>query len=158
MYDLEEVKKDLSDWIIDTLSADNPAFSGMPACPFAKKALLGGRIEVQLAYPETDFNDAKELIASGKDVVAYVYDPTIITPKELTDMAMVYNKQYPDLVFLEDHPDEVEKVQDFICNQGKYACVFAAPRNGVLQAREYLKTTKYYDNWDEDYKQEVWSR
>ena len=158
MNDLDVVKKDLADWIVDTLSIEHQAFSGMPPCPFAKKALLAGHIAVRLADDETDFEEAEELIANGKDVVAYIYDATIILPEELTGLALAYNKKYPDLVFLEDHPDEVEKVQDFICNQGKYACIFVAPRAGVLKAREYLKGTDYYNNWDEDYKQTVWSR
>jgi len=158
MYNLDEVKKDIATWIIDTLSTDNPAFNGMPPCPFAKKALLTDRIEVIVVDNDTDFKLTKGILSEGNDVVAYVFDPTTVTPAGLTNIAVSLNNKSPELIFLEDHPDETEQVQDFVCNQGKYACIFGAVRDGVLEAREYLKTTDYYNNWDEDYKQTVWSR
>jgi len=158
MLNIETVKSDISKWIIETLSEAHPAFEGMPPCPFAKRALMEEKIEIILADEVTDFENTEALLAQGNDVIAYVYDPEEINPEELTGLALAYNKQYPDLVFLEDHPAEVEKVQDFICNQGQYACIFGAMRSGVLNAREYLKGTDYYKNWDEKYKQTVWSR
>lgn len=158
MYNISAVKQEIGKWILDVLSKENPIFGGLPPCPYAKKAWLEGRVAVHIVKDTTDYSLTKENLDAGNDVIVYIFNPATITPKELTNLTLELNKTYPELLFLEDHLDEVEKVQDFVCNQGKYACIFAAKRDGVLQAREHLKTTNYYDNWDKEYKQEVWSR
>ena len=61
-------------------------------------------------------------------------------------------------VALEDHPLEVEQVQDVKLNQGEYALVLLQPKDKLETAREWLEKKDYYKNWTKEYKQEVQNR
>jgi len=145
---------EINDWILNILSVKHPAFSNMPPCPYAKKALLDGKIDI---VEGLDLDLAASLLAE-QEVIVFKIIPSFITPEDLTELVMRYNEKYPDIMFLEDHPDEIETVDGMVVNNGTYVCVFATLREKIIAAREYLKTTSYYDNWTEEYKKAVWSR
>jgi len=79
----------ISNWILETLSVKHPAFNNMPPCPYAKKALLDGNVKVlEVTDFEEQFDQHKD-VEKGH-VVVFLFNPTDITPEELTALAGTY--------------------------------------------------------------------
>ena len=73
----------------------------------------------------------------------------------LTMLADDFNKNNPDLLALEDHPLEEESVQNIRLNHGCYALILVQRRDKVERARKMLVKQGYYDNWADDYLEDV---
>ena len=145
----------ITKWIKNTLSQEYAEFNNLKACPFAGKALDDGKILIKTGslQPKIDLE-----LLEHKEVVIYVFDPKSITAVELFEMADSVNKQCPEIVALEDHPDEIERVGDVVLNQGKYALLLIQRRDKLEQARKFLDSKGYYQNWSDEYKKDVLNR
>lgn len=152
--DLKIVKKDIEDWIKDFLSVSNPTFNNLPPCPYARKAWSNDKVVVL----SESINILKiKTILKDNDVIIYAFDPSIINQEELWQLAKNINDTEDDIVALDDHPENEEKVQDQIMNQGSYALLFVQDRQKLKEARISLHNLGYYNMWSPSYLEEVLS-
>jgi len=157
------INKSLEKWINNTLSKPNPIFNNMPACPYAKKALMDNKVEVNIFDSWVDaysFLVTKEWNFPEVEVVIISFPSKGITPDmlSLTLDKLTDSWKHDHLVILEDHPDEVEEVKEFNLNFKESALLLIQPRSKLNEARAYLETQGYYKNWTKDYKDSVQRR
>jgi hypothetical protein len=116
--------------------------SGLPVCPFARKARLQQKIQ---------FIDARDSLSQLNTFDKSTYEIGIAWLGDINDMepvekfceeAMVAN---PDLLFFTSSRNSGHFVKNFT------DCVFIQLRGDIMEKRKYLKTTKYYDNWPDTY-------
>lgn len=133
----------LKEWIRTDLSKPHRDLNNLSACPFAKAALDANKIEFYYTTHSVlpDVVDLENL-----DAVVFIFDNTI-SPDDLHDLAIKFNKQNPDLVALEDHPLEPEALNDIVFNNKKYPIIIVQSREKLEHYRKILKRKGYYDNW-----------
>ena len=159
----KDLHYNLNVWINKTLSIPDSVFNDLPACPYAKKAWMDDKVEVNvfdswvdayscLVTKQYDFNEL--------EVVVIAFPKDNITPNQLSSMIIKLQDTWPhdDLVVLEDHPDDIEQVEHFKLNFGSSCLLLVQPRMRLNQARAELEQKGYYKNWSEEYKKEVHSR
>ena len=152
---LVEFKVDVSKWILDWVSQYNTALGVVP-CPFAKQALLNEKIDwvfvESLSQLELKLMDlAKKGLKN--EVVVIGMNPNNVRPSDLTQTIRIYNKRLlmpHNIVALEDHPSDVEKVNGVTMNQGKWAMVLLQNTSKLNNASEILRTQGYYDKWTQE--------
>lgn len=163
------MESDVHTWILDKLSVDLSEFNNMPACPYAKQALLDGKIkcvQINNVFDSADIPD--QLLAElenfsyqwpkGIEVVMLGCTPDIISSEKLTEIAEQANNTFlktRGYLVLEDHPTVEESVAGYVVNQGAWALLLLQSRKKVVAAREILEKRGYYKNWDPDYYKEV---
>jgi hypothetical protein len=136
--------EDIKDWIVQ-ISTPTDKLDGLSVCPYAK----GTEYELletdgsNINPPPWDF-----------ELIIYVL-PAEYTVDELRAIAVEYNKQFPDLVFLPDHKDRYTEINGVQTNNGKHNIILCQWRDNLEQARAKLKNTKYYTFWTEYYLQEI---
>ena len=158
-----DVRIKIADWIKNTLSKPNPIFNNLPACPYAKKAWIDDKVEVNVFNSWVDAYSClvtKKYDFSELEVVVIAFPKDNITPNQLSSMIVKLQDTWPNdhLVVLEDHPDDIEQVQGFNLNFGEQCLLLVQSRNKLNQARAELEQKGYYKNWSEEYKKEVHSR
>lgn len=143
---------DIESWIIDVLSKPEKVFANLPPCPFAKKAWLDNKVDVKefISFEQLE-EDIKEL----KEVIIFRFED--ISARDLEDITKEYNQKYPNLLFLEEHPDLVECFNGLVTNHGK-AMLIVQDRKELEDARKQLQRTGYYDNWSEELKDRILNR
>lgn len=129
----------ITQWIADVLSKPNVNFGGLPACPYALSAKL---IEV----------DSFRLPLDGEVVVVHFDE---ISPGKLRELAIAWSDD--TYVALEDHPDDPEFVGNFQVNYGK-PIIMIQKRKHIEDARASLVRTKYYDDFSDESKDDLFSR
>lgn len=143
---------DIEDWIFNTLSKSEKVFANLPPCPFAKKAWLDNKVDVK---EFVSFDQLEEDIKELKEVIIFRFGD--ISARDLEDIAKEYNQKYPNLLFLEEHPDLVECFNGLVTNHGK-AMLIVQDRKELEDARKQLQRTGYYDNWSEELKDRILNR
>jgi len=147
----------IEEWVLDFLSKPNSAFDNLPPCPYAKKAWLDGNVEVKEFVSFLEMR--KDLRNWDKEVIIYLFQTTMLpTCGELASLAQTFNDQYPEFLFLEEHPNLVEDVGGVIVNQGELCMMIVQKRKELEEARVELKKTGYYDNWTPDMKERIIDR
>lgn len=136
-------------WIENFLSVNNAAFNNLPPCPYAKQAWLFNKVVVI----ENELPKNYEKLLEKHEVIIYAYNPSDITAEDLYQRSLEITND--NIVALDDHPDNIEQVQDVILNAGKYALLLIQERNKLEHARKILKSKDYYKNWDPKYLEEV---
>ena len=146
------LEKQVEDWIKSTLSTQNEIFGNMSPCPYARKAWTDKKVKV---LEDTFTYDYDKLLSGELDVILVVLKKA--TFETLMDEKKSLTKNLPKgLVILEDHPEAIEEVKGFNLNFGK-PCLFIQSRERLNKAREHLKTTKYYENFDKEYQDDILS-
>ncbi len=166
----EAIIEELREWSKHTLEVSNPEFNNLPPCPFAKQAMLEDKIQcVELKaidrlsigeYFICELENFSYHWPRKKEVVILGCDPQLITSEELSRAVGHANDQFlhnRGYVALEDHPDEEEKVNEVILNNGQYAIVFLQDSKKLNTARTALQKQNYYTNWDAEYYADVTS-
>jgi len=158
---LQDLVSDIEDWIKNSLSTPSPVFNMLPPCPYAKKAWLDKKVAVRQCIGLDVFSmmEGDTWNWTGKrDVIVYGFDPSAMTPAELTKLVDKANATFLSdrgFVALEDHPDEIEAVEGINFNQGTWALVLLQERSKLNEARQWLEQKGYYNKWPHDYKNEV---
>ena len=149
----KKIISQIETWINKILDAPNSKFGNLPPCPYARQAWLDGNVSVKM------WEDAKSFEADewDKQVHIYVFDD-MMDPQTLSELACEYNNKYPEFLFLEEHPELVEDVDGFICNQGELVLLIVQGRKHLEDAREVLKKTNYYENWTPEMKERIIER
>ncbi len=156
------MESDIHKWIIEKLSVSLDAFNNMPACPFAKQALTDNKVKVIEIHNKKDLTNKMKYYAgnwpTNIEVLVLGCSPEIITASELTEITEAANNSFLNdynYLALEDHPAELEYVEDFCVNEGNWALILLQSKAKINSARKILKKRGYYKNWDEDYFKEV---
>jgi hypothetical protein len=155
--DLEQVKKDIEQWIVNFCEVPHPALSNFPPCPYARSARLKQSYEVYLGSdPYYDLKNRARYGMGNKEVIIYAYDP-LEWPHELfaasIDSANRDHLLHNDILALEDHPADVENVNGVIMNQGTYALALVQSLSDLNAKAKLVAKKGFYDTWPEDYLQ-----
>lgn len=119
---------------------------GFPICPFARKARLQDKIQFLDCTVNVqnlrDFDKEKYEIG-----IAWVdSDDQLVTAQEY---AKFLEQMNPDLLYFTSTPHSGAFAQNFT------NCIFVQLKQDILDKREYLLTTKYYDSWTPEYFKEI---
>ncbi len=152
--DQQQIQQQLEAWLADFVEKPNPMLNGWAPCPYARRARVTNRFDIQFADPQDLVTviqaAAKQL--HDRDVVAVCVDPGKISAEELEHMVEAQNQllQCQDVLLLEDHPDAVEIINGVHMNFGVCAIVFVQQLSMINAASEQLKNQGYYDCWSPD--------
>ena len=139
-----DIKQHIENWV-ECLSVKHIVLGGFSVCPFAKNA--------EYEIIETDGSNI-DPPPWAFDLIIYVL-PDMWSQEELFELADVYNKMYPDLIFLPDYKDRHTEIKGVQTNNGKYNLLLCQWRDELNLAREKLAKTDYYSYWDENYLKEI---
>jgi hypothetical protein len=155
MLNLETVKQDIERWIINFVEVKNPALSGWPPCPYARKARLERDYNVCLGLaPMHDLIQISQRGLGGKSVVVIAYEASYVGHEELSLAISTANKHFllpNDLLALEDHPADPEIVNGVPMNQGTYALALVQGLSDLNTKAKIMSAKGFYDSWPEEY-------
>lgn len=156
------MESDIKKWILERLSVELEVFNNLPACPFAKQALLENKIKIESVGDSSEFMAEMDAFTrdwpENTDVVILGCNPKNISSDELSNLVESANQTFlneRNFLALEDHPDHKEYVKDFQVNEGNWAIVLLQEKSKIVTARKILDRRGYYKNWDQEYYKEV---
>ena len=146
------LEQEVEKWIEQSISKPNKIFGNLPPCPYARKAWKDKKVSV---LTDTFTHDYDKLASGELDVILIV-----LKGAPFESLLVEKNSLQKNLgnggVVLEDHPEQKEDVMGYNLNFGK-PVLFVQNRNKLNEARKYLKTKDYYQNFDEEYKDDILS-
>lgn len=148
-----EFNEYMRDWILNDLSSPIAMLNGFSKCPYAKTAFLDNKVKF--------FNDAEieDIIKSWDDnlIEVAVINLGDISSYEISLKTELLNRIYMplDFIFLDDHVDNEEKMNDIVFNNGKYNVLFLQRKSKLDLATKKLEKLGYYENWSKEYYDEV---
>lgn len=151
----QELSRDIGEWIMDWVSVHNEQLGHVP-CPFARKALLDGKIEWIACKGAEDLQIALHSFMDmglPNEVAVIGLEPRSISPTELSAIVAYANDRWlmpSGLVALEDHPRDVETKNGVAMNQGKWALVLVQETAKLNDASLKLRAQGYYDKWSKE--------
>lgn len=155
--ELEQVKQDIENWIINFVEVPHPALGGFPPCPFARQARMKRSFEVYLGTdPYYDLKNRARWGMGNREVIIYAYDPQEWSHELFSSSIESANNEFllhADLLALEDHPADVENVNGVIMNQGQYALALVQSLSDLNTKAKQMASKGFYHNWPEEYLQ-----
>lgn len=152
---IETVKQDIENWIVNFVEVPHPALGNWPPCPYARSARLKKSYEVYLGSdPLYDLKHVGCHGLQGKEVVIYAYDPAEWPHSLFSGSLEVANQEFllpQDLIVLEDHPGDVEMVNGVCMNQGQYALALIQSLGDLNLKAQQIAAKGFYHNWPEEY-------
>ncbi len=155
------MESDIYDWVI-RLSEPRSEFNNLPACPYAKKAMMENKVRVIEVKSGSDFTPTLQSVTSdwpeNIEVVVIGCDPSQVSPDYLTEITETANSTFlaeRGYLALEDHPEVKEEVAGYVVNCGGWALLLLQASEKILTARAFLERRGYYKNWDENYYKDV---
>lgn len=151
-YNRDTLKNDVSEWILNWVSKHNAQLENIP-CPFARQALLTNKIDWYYSRSLSELELKLISVANhglSNDVLIIGLDPTVIRATDLSQTVQIYNNKLllpNDVVALEDHPDDVEYVNNVKMNQGTWALILLQNNSKLNAASEILRHQGYYKLW-----------
>lgn len=145
---MSSIFNDIEKWI----NRITTPIDGYQICPYAKKAKY-------LIFEHED------MLSMQMKAAFYNYTEDLIicipTDKYMTVDRAKYieyniNKTASNTVVLLDHPEDPGYIDGVCTGNGKHIVFLIQPKKELLEAREHLKTTSYYDKWTEEYKNKIW--
>ena len=156
------MESNIQDWIVERLSVSLPNFNNMPACPFAKQALLDQKVKIVNVSNNNEFVETMKQYATAWphniEVLVLGCSPELITSEELSNIVEDANTTFlkdNGLLALEDHPTDPEYAAGYHVNEGNWALVLLQSKEKIVSARKILERRGYYKNWDQEYYKEV---
>ena len=152
---VEQLKEDVSKWILEWVSVYNEQLEQVP-CPYAKAALLDGKINWMVAsnidelrgmlkaLPLSDLKDEVLIIGLNRKAISVI---------ELTSTVHLHNEltlMPHNIVALEDHPDDEEFIDGVKMNQGTWALVLIQRLDKINKASKILEAQGYYKHWSQE--------
>lgn len=121
--------------------------NGFPICPYARQARLNNEIQFidcrdNIDRCETSLNLKKYMIA-----ICWLGNEPIYTQKYINQKVDEFNQSpsNKNLLFFLSDPESGAFAKNFT------HCIFVQIKSDILSRREHLKTTKYYNNWTDEY-------
>jgi hypothetical protein len=155
--DIDQVKQDIENWIVNFVEVPHPSLGGFPPCPYARSARIKKSYEVYIGVdPYFDLKNRARWGMGNKEVIIYAYDPTE-WPYELFSTSLKNaNTEHllrNDILALEDHPADVEMVNGVCMNQGTYALALVQSLSDLNTKAQTMSEKGFYHNWPEEYLQ-----
>ena len=152
---IDQVKRDIEQWIVNFVEVPHPALGNFPPCPYARSSRLKNSYEVYIGTdPYFDLKNRSRFGMGNKEVIVYVYDPKE-WPHDLFASSLDQANQdfllAADLLTLEDHPDDPEIVNGICMNQGTYAMALVQSLSDLNNKARLVAKRGFYDTWPEDY-------
>jgi hypothetical protein len=152
---IDQIKKDIEQWIVNFVEVPHPALGGFPPCPYARSSRLKNSYEVYIGSdPYFDLKNRARWGMGNKEVIIYAYDPQE-WPHELFASSLDQANQdfllAADLLTLEDHPADQEIVNGVCMNQGTYALALVQSLSDLNAKARLMAKKGFYDTWPEDY-------
>lgn len=151
--DFIQARIDVMNWITGFVEKPNPGLNDWPPCPFARRARLNNEFDLRQGQT-TPYADLQQALLEPYTVIAYVYDPKLITANEFNTQIQLLNQEFlvkRDIIALADHPDSREEVNGVCMNQGTWAIAFIQPLSKLNSFAQQLVPKGYYNNWPEEY-------
>ena len=151
--DIEQVKKDITDWVVGFVEKPHPLLNGWAPCPYARKARVEGKFDIRLGFANP-ISDCAFQNMETFDVIAYVYPSDKFSAESFNNLVNNLNDWHlipRGMLALADHPDDVETVNGVVMNQGTYAICFLQNRDKLNSHARMLAEKGYYNNWPEEY-------
>jgi len=159
MLNLETVKQDINNWIVNFVEVPHPALGGWAPCPYARKARMDQDFEVILGLaPMHDLIRISKHGLGGKSVVIIVYDPANHAYEDFSSDIHVANREFllpTNLLALEDHPADLEIVNGVAMNHGTYALALVQSLSDLNQKAKLVANKGFYNTWPESYLSEL---
>jgi len=146
------LEQEVEKWIEQSISKPNKIFGNLPPCPYARKAWKDKKVSV---LTDTFTHDYDKLASGELDVILIVLKGATFESL-LVEKNSLQKNLGKGVVVLEDHPEQKEDVMGYNLNFGK-PILFVQNRDKLNEARKYLKTKDYYQNFDEEYKDDILS-
>ena len=156
---LEQVKQEITQWVIDFVEKPNPLLNGWAPCPYARRARVENKFDIRLGKINPVSDCAFQEMESF-DVIAYVYRGDRFSAEEFNEMVDNLNTWHlkgKGMFALADHPADVETVNGVVMNQGTYAICFLQNLEKLNSHARLLAEKGFYDGWPEDYLQVLFS-
>ena len=162
----DSIRKEIREWSKHSLEKANESYNGFPACPYAAKAWIDDKVDIQFKYgvsPEklyeniSRYNDKYELVI----LVDMDYEPE---PERFHDHMEGLNEAISKNVFRDSdiyvmgfHPeDEVNEILDSDSFEPQvddvYAMIFVQRLSVLEKASEKLRSKGYYNREHGNYK------
>jgi hypothetical protein len=139
---------DIHNWI-KKVSTKKKELNNYSVCPFARLFYKSPKLKIikttsdNIVVPD-DFFEIIIFVIVNK-----------ITQNQLTLLCNNLNKKYKKLVFLPDHKSRKTFIKNIQTNNGKHNLIMCQPKNKLKEARDILKKTNYYKNWNKKYLKEI---
>ena len=122
MIDQAQITSQLHSWLETFVEQPNAQLGNWPPCPFARRARINGMIGINFCEVQefdSAISQAIELLNS-KDVVVICFDHNAISVTDLQSWVQNKNAELMpnNYVILEDHPNDVEFVNNVKMNFG----------------------------------------
>jgi hypothetical protein len=154
---LETVKQDIENWIVNFVEVPHPALGGFPPCPYARSARLKRSYQVFLGTdPYYDLKHCARHGIGNSEVIIYAYDPAEWSHELFASSLDQANQEFllsADLLALEDHPHDVEIVNGVCMNQGTYALALVQSVSDLNTKARLMANKGFYNTWPEEYLQ-----
>ena len=155
MLNIDQVTRDIEQWIQNFVEVPHPALGGFPPCPYARSARLKRSYSVYIGTdPYYDLKNRARWGMSDQEVFVYAYDPAE-WPRELFASSLDQaNQEFlldADMLVLEDHPADVEMVNGICMNQGTYALALVQSLSDLNTKAQQMAAKGFYNAWPEDY-------
>jgi len=157
--DIDQVKSDITKWLIEFVEQPNANLAGWPPCPYARRARFAGTVDIRLGTVDP-VTDLKSVTMDNFEVIAYAYDASSFTADEFENLVQKLNSDFltaRGLFALADHPESVETVNGVVMNQGTYAVVFLQDLSKLNHFAQLLARQGYYKDWPEEYLTELFA-
>ena len=153
--DIETVKQDIENWIVNFVEVPHPALGGWAPCPYARSARIKNSYDVRIGVdPYFDLKNQARWGMGDREVIIYVYDP-VAWPYEIFSGSLKNaNHEHllkADIIALEDHPADVEIVNSVCMNQGQYALALVQSLSDLNIKAKLMAEKGFYHNWPEEY-------
>lgn len=129
---------------IRSISKQRPELGNFSVCPFAKKS--------HIHIKECSVNDI--ILITGYDVVIFIVEDSL-TLNDINHWVKIYNKKYPEYIFLEDAAKKDTYINGVQTNNGRYNLILCQNRKKLTSFREKLLNTDYYKYWSDEYLREI---
>jgi len=155
VLDLDTVKQDIEQWMINFVEVPHPALGGWPPCPYARSARLKHSYEVRLGIdPYFDLKNQARWGMGDREVIVYAYDPDQWSHAVFSASLHSANTEFllaADMLALEDHPEDAEIVNGVCMNQGTYALALVQSVSDLNAKAKLIAQRGFYDTWPESY-------
>jgi hypothetical protein len=153
--DLDTVKQDIENWIVNFVEVPHPALGGWAPCPYARSARMKKSYDVHVGVdPYFDLKNRARWGMGNREVIIYAYDPVEWPYALFSDSLKNANREHllhNNILALEDHPSNVEMVNGMCMNQGKYALALVQSLSDLNTKAKLIAQKGFYHNWPEEY-------
>ena len=170
------IKKEVRLWSEKFLEVPNIHLNNMPACPFAKKAWLENKVDIQYRDPDLGYTrnlhqHVKKINFAEKEIL--IFCDIFFKEYSLNKYQKIidnFNNQYnkKDIYFLGFHPKNppTEEDQEFLLNPTgdvsdlpystiDFSMMLIQKFSQLYEASDRLKRMGYYEKWPQEYYDDV---